>query len=280
MERIRKALELAKAEREQARRQGGDPTAEPAPPSAESAAAEPAAAAWPQARGRSVAVNLDHLREAHLLLPGLQGPAAHSFETLRMQVVQRMAQRGWSTLAVVGPGRDAGKTFTAVNLAIAIAADPDARVLLVDLDLHSPSLHRRFGFEPTWGVDDCLRGRATLSVALVRPEGYPRLRVLPVRSPVEQPSELLASAGARELFAALRPREPGQYAIYDLPPLPGNDDALALSPQVDAALVVIGDGRTRRDDLQHCVERLRGIPVLGSVLNGAADGNVAAAAAV
>jgi Mrp family chromosome partitioning ATPase len=233
VERIRKALELAKAEREQSRRQGGDAVAEPAPP---------------------------------------------GFETLRAQVLQRMAQHGWSTLAVVGPGQGVGTTFTAINLAIAIAADPGCRALLVDLDLRSPSVHRRFGFEPQWGLDDCLRGKATPSMALVRPEGYPRLRVLPVRSPIEQPFELLSSTGARELLGALRPQEPAQYAIYDLPPFPGSDDALAVVPPVDAALVVIGDSRTRRDELQRCVERLRGIPVLGSVLIGAADASDAAAA--
>lgn len=233
MERIRKALELAKAERKQARRQGGDTVAEPAPP---------------------------------------------GFETLRAQVVQHMAQHGWSTLAVVGPAQGVGATYTAINLAIAIAADPGSRALLVDLDLRSPSVHRRFGIEPQWGLDDCLRGKATPPMALARPEGYPHLRVLPVRSPVEQPLELLSSTGARELLGALRPHETGQYAIYDLPPLPGSDDAQVYVPQVDAALVVIGDGRTRRGELQRCVGLLHGIPVLGSVLTGAVGASAAAAA--
>ena len=269
MERIRKALELAREEREQARRQRPDAPAATASEACAVPAAGQAPAAWLQTRGRSVPVNFHNLRAAHLLLPDLSGPAALSFERLRTQVVQRLTERGWNTLAVIGPGRAEGKTFTAINLAIAIAADPQSRALLVDLDLRAPSVHRHFGFDPARGVDDCLRGEATLSVALVRPEGYPRLRLLPVRSAVEQPSELLASSRARELFAELRPRDPGQYLIYDSPPLIDRDDAAGFVRTADAALVVIGDNRTRRDELQRCVERLRGIPVVGSVLNGA-----------
>ena len=56
--------------------------------------------------------------------------------------------------------------------------------------------------------------------------------------------------------------------IYDLPPMLGSDDALTFAPQVDAVLVVVGDERTKREELMRCFELIREIPVVGTVLNG------------
>jgi protein-tyrosine kinase len=190
VERIKRAMELARQERESA---AGQPAglareASPAHPGSNSAARRPAAGrggsfpARPRCgRGtgeqgdvsRTIGVSEKTLQESRLLLPGMVGDAAHGFRLLRTQVLQRMRQRGWNTMAILSPGPDEGKTFTAINLAIAIAADPDSTALLVDLDLRFPRLYRRLGFLPTVGVEDCLRGEAQLSDAIVAVEGYP-----------------------------------------------------------------------------------------------------------
>ena len=163
---------------------------------------------------------------------------------------------------------DEGKTFTAINLAIAIAADKDATALLVDLDLRNPRLHKRFGFEPTAGVEDCLRGEATLADTLVSPEGYPNLCCCPPGRPVEHSSELITSASARAFFSEIKQRYANRIVIFDLPPVLGSDDALAFAPQVDSALMVVGDNLTKRDELDRSFELMREIPVMGTVLNG------------
>ena len=272
VERIKRAMELARQERQGAAR-APSPGASPAasePVAASHATSPPLALDADPAVGasRTIAVAESTLQEARLLLPGMVGDAAHGFRLLRTQVLQRMRQRGWNTLAVLSAGPDEGKTFTAINLAIGIAADRDATALLVDLDLRFPRLYRRFGFIPTVGVEDCLRGEATLSEAMVAVEGYPRLMLLPARGPVEHSSELISGSGARTLFREIKERYPNRIVIYDLPPVLATDDALSFVPQVDAALMVIGEARTRREDLLRCLELLRDTPILGTVLNG------------
>jgi Mrp family chromosome partitioning ATPase len=287
VERIKRAMELARQERESAV-QGAAPgspardvsagtvaACNPAPASstavAVDAAARPAVSVPGGEQGdvsRTIAVSELMLRESRLLLPGMVGDAAHGFRLLRTQVLQRMRQRGWNTLAVLSPGPDEGKTFTAINLAIAIAADPDSTALLVDLDLRFPRLYRRFGIVPTMGVEDCLRGEAQLSEAMVAVEGYPGMMLLPARGPVEHSSELISGASARAFFRSIKDRYPNRIVIYDLPPVLATDDALSFLPQVDAALMVIGDGRTHRPDLLRCLDLLRDTPILGTVLNG------------
>jgi Mrp family chromosome partitioning ATPase len=274
VERIKRAMELARQERESSAH-GGSPASAPATAPATGAAAMAVASIAPAPSpndpgevSRTLGVSEKTLQESRLLLPGMVGDASHGFRLLRTQVLQRMRQRGWNTLAILSPGPDEGKTFTAINLAIAIAADPDSTVLLVDLDLRFPRLYRRFGFLPTVGVEDCLRGEAQLSEAIVAIDGYPGMMVLPARGPVEHSSELISSSQARAFFRAIKERYPNRIIVFDLPPLLATDDALSFLPQVDAALMVIGEGRTHREDLLRCLELLRDTPVLGTVLNG------------
>jgi Mrp family chromosome partitioning ATPase len=196
------------------------------------------------------------------------GPAAHAFKMLRTQVLQRLRQRGWNTLAVVSPTPDDGKTFTAVNLAIAIAADTNYTALLVDFDLRRPSVHQRFGIRPEIGVEQCLRGEAKVADALINPQGYRKLLLLPAREPVANSSDLLSSEAARQFIVDVKEPSRNRIILFDLPPVLGADDALAFVPQVDAALVVVGEGHTRREDLLRCFEILRDVPIIGTVLNG------------
>jgi Mrp family chromosome partitioning ATPase len=218
-------------------------------------------------RSRSVPVSRELIEQSRVLGPGGTGPAGQAFKMLRTQVLQRLKQRGLNALAVVSPTADDGKTFTAINLAIAIAGHEGHTALLVDMDLRRPSIHRRFGFEAELGIEQCLRGQCAIPDALVHPEGYERLLVLPASGPVELSSELIVAARARRLVAEIKARYPNRIILYDLPPVLDADDALAFLPQVDAALVVIAEERTRRDDVTRCFELLAETPVVGTVLN-------------
>ena len=275
MERIKQAMERARQERQSAASAAAIAPAPEASVAAgdqlaahEAESPPPGMAPAPAAASRTIKVAESTLQESHLLLPGMVGDTAHGFRLLRTQVLQRMRQRGWNTLAILSSGPDEGKTFTAINLAIAIAADRDSTALLVDLDLRFPRIYRRFGFLPTAGIEDCLRGEATLSEAMVAVEGYGGLTLLPARGPVEHSSELISSAGARALFREIKERHAERIIIYDLPPVLATDDALSFVPQVDAALIVVGEGRTQREDLLRSLELLRDTPLLGTVLNG------------
>ena len=78
---------------------------------------------------------------------------------------------------------------------------------------------------------------------------------------------MLSSERTRRVIVELKERYPNRVVLFDLPPVLGADDALAFAPQVDAALVVVGEEHTRREDLQRCFEIMRVTPVIGTVLN-------------
>lgn len=220
-----------------------------------------------QPRSRLVEIDPLHLERERILPPGAAGRHGPPYKLLRTQVLQRLARLGANSLAVVGASAEAGKTLTAINLAIAIAADSERHALLVDLDLRKPRVHKRIGFEPTAGIDDCLRGERQLPEALVHLGGYPRLAVLAARKATESSSELLSTHRSAELMLEMRKRYRDRVLVFDLPPVLEADDALAFARAVEAVLVVVTEGRTRRDDLVRTIELLHDVPVVGTVLN-------------
>ena len=207
-------------------------------------------------------------RERERLLPaGAPGPIGAAYKMLRTQVLRRLSSINANSLAVLSASNGEGKTLTAINLAVAVAADPAHTALLVDLDLRNPSIHRRLGMRPTVGIEDCLSKRRGVQEALVRIQGYDRLTVLPARGRVEQSSDLLLSARMVELMLELRSRYSNRILIFDLPPVLLADDALAFSRLVQAGLFVVAESKTEREQLARGLMLLDKLPIIGTVLN-------------
>lgn len=225
----------------------------------------------PGGRSRLIDVDAAHMESQKLLPAGAAGPAGNPYKMLRTQVLGRMAKLETNMLAVLSPTEGDGKTLTAINLAIAIAAETGRTSLLVDLDLRNPSVHRRFGFEPIVGLEDCLELKNSIQDAMVRVRGYDRMALLPAGRRVQNSSELLSDQRCATFVQELRRRYVNRIIIFDLPPVLQADDALAFSRHVTAGLMVVGEGRTKRDDVVRAIDLLRDITIVGTVLNGSRE---------
>jgi protein-tyrosine kinase len=264
MDRIRKALDMARQQR--ATLDSGAQAA-PQPSRASKLPVSLADIAYTETQVYQPEPGI--LETSRIVNPSSRDPAAAAFRMLRTQVMQRMDENGWRSVAVLSPGTEDGKTTTAANLAVSLANDRHHTALLVDCDLKRPAIAGMFGIAPKYGVDDVLRGEAQIGQCLYHPEGFDRLVILPARGPLEHSSETLAGPHGRSLMSDLRGRYPDRIIVLDLPPVLGADDALAFLPQVDCAVVVVAERATRRDDLLRCMELLQKTPILGTVLNKA-----------
>lgn len=219
---------------------------------------------------RSPVFELDPKRRdrERILLPGATGEYGGAYKMLRTQVLRRLDQLGATILGVMSAGAGEGKTLTSINLAVAIAADPARTVLLADFDLRNPSIHKRFGIEPTLGVEDCIEQHRPIQEAMFKIAGYERITILPARRRVEHSSEVLGSSRVGELVAEMRSRYANRILIFDVPPVLEADDALAFAKHLQAGLLVIGEGRTRRGNVTRTMELMRDVLFVGTVLNG------------
>jgi Mrp family chromosome partitioning ATPase len=287
VEKIRKALDLARAERS---RLASEPAAMRVaePPDASIAGAPaavvdldalrvapgtaPADSSEPRrtSSARSFQPDGSVLERSRVLAQHSTSPAAEAFRLLRTQVLHRMAEHGWRSLAVLSPNADHTRSTVSINLAAAIAADPRYHALLVELDLRSPRVAGMFGFAPEFGVERALAGEVGVERCLYRPNGYARLTLLPAGAPLARASELLAAPHTRAFAAELHGRYPDRVIVYDVAPVLLSDEALTFLPAVDCGLVVVTEARTRRDDLTQAMRLLSRIPLVGTVLGDAA----------
>lgn len=267
MDRIRRALDLARAERDRQ----PDATSEEAVPTPEPQGVARLPTSILYTKTRTFSPSPDLLESNRIVGSASRSPAAAAFRMLRTQVLQRMDENSWQSLAILSPGSDDGKTTTAINLAISLAYDHRHTVLLVDFDLKQPTVGERLGIAPEAGTDDILNGDARVEDCLYHPDGFDRLVVLPARAAMGNSSEVLAGPRGRELVAELRRRYPDRILLFDLPPVLAADDALAFLPLAECGLVIAAEGRTPREDLLRCMELLRKTPIVGTVLNRATD---------
>ena len=205
------------------------------------------------------------------MISGLSDPVAAYYSVLRTHVVQRMRANNWRSLAITSPAAGAGKSLTAVNLAISLAREVNQTVLLVDLDLKRPRIRPYFTDEHLPGISDYLLDDLPLSEILFNPS-MERLVVLPGHKSLTHSSEMLSSPKMTGLVAEMKDRYPSRIVILDMPPVLACDDVLAFSPYFDAALVVVEEGGTRKEDLKRTLELLGKTELMGTVLNKAEEG--------
>ena len=264
MERIKQALERARQEREQAAPGSGSAAPSVAPPTRPAPSLPEHTFVYTQTR--VAPVSADWFRQ-HRVLAALHNDAvSDAYKVLRTSVLQRMRANGWSSLAVTSPDRGAGKTLTAVNLAVSMAGEVNNSVLLVDLDLRRPHVHRYFADEKLPGISDYLMGDKPLNDILFNP-GIDRLVVLPGHKPFANSSEMLSSPRMVQLANELKSRYPSRIVLYDMPPLLECDDVMAFAPHVDAVLLVVGEGGTTREELARAAEVIAELNLIGTVLN-------------
>ena len=224
-----------------------------------------------QSRFQSVELDVARLREKKVLTHHEDRPARRGYKILRTRLLQRLEASQARSFAVTGPDTGAGKTLTAVNLAIALAQEPNTWVFLVDLDLQRPKVAETLGMAPSAGLSDFLQGAASFDSIVYNPVGLERLAVVPNARAVEQSSELLTSSRMHEFMEAIEADAPKRVIVYDAPPLLVSDDVIGVAPQLDGILLVASEGYTPRQSLEQARDLLSEMNVLGVVLNRASE---------
>lgn len=213
-------------------------------------------------------VQLDptHLQNNRIVAHQKLHPVSWAFDLLRTQVLQKMDENGWRTLAVTSPTMESGKTLVAINLAIGIAQQTNRTSLLVDFDLRRPRVASSLGLQRDVSLNQVLAGSARVEEAMVNP-GIPRFVVLPTQRPMPSSAEVLGSSKVAALMSELREHYSDRIVVVDLPPVLAADDVLAVLPRVDCVLMVVGNGSSTRSEIEESMNRLSKFHLVGVVLN-------------
>ncbi len=218
---------------------------------------------------KSIQGHADLQRENRILSAMEHNDYADAFKILSTQVMQRMEENKWSSLAVTSVGEGEGKTTTAINLGISIAKEIEYTVLLVDGNLRKPELHKYFGITPELGLSDYLKDDIDLADIFIRPGDIDHFVILPGGQPLLNSTEMLGSPKMCSLVDELKDRYPKRIIIFDMPPVLKVADTVSFSPSIDSVLVVIEDDTTKQAELEQAINLLSVTNVIGTVLNKA-----------
>jgi succinoglycan biosynthesis transport protein ExoP len=172
---------------------------------------------------------------------------AESYRALRTSLLLTFAGGPPTVILITSALPEEGKTTTSVNSAI-VLAQKGTRVLLIDADLRRPSIHKTLGMGPKIGLSNVLTGAATLQQAIIPSTILPELFILPAGTPPPNPAELLASAKMKNVLAELRKQY--DHIVIDSPPTLSVTDAVVMSTDADAVVLVIRSGHTTKPALR------------------------------
>jgi len=238
---------------------------------------QPASAPAPQAApavvfsGPMVAVDRDHLRDGGLLVP--EDPVTGLLEEFRIVKRELLADAradasGLSRrILVCSPHPGEGKTYCATNLAIALAAERDLEVLLVDADVVKPSVTQRLGIDAEKGLMDALADPSIAPESLVVRTDIDGLFVLPAGTASSRDAEYLASARTGEVLDRLTRGTANRILIFDTPPALAASPAAELAAHVGQALLVVRADETARAALEDAQQLLSACGDIKLLLN-------------
>ncbi len=210
--------------------------------------------------------------ESHLIdWRSPQETPSEEFRSLRTRLNHIQSLQPIHTVVVTSPSPAEGKSFTAINLALAESHLAENMVLLADFDLRRPVMHNLLQVPRSPGVSDYLTGQAPLSAVLRKIEGT-NLYFMPAGTPVKNPLELLNLREVKSLLGDL----PNffNWVILDTPPLLFSADANLLSTMADGTVLVVRIGSTTIDTITRAMQSLCENNIIGVVANGARAGEL------
>ncbi|MET3528116.1 CpsD/CapB family tyrosine-protein kinase [Phenylobacterium koreense] len=197
------------------------------------------------------------------------GASAEAVRTLRTHVAAQHIEAGRRGLAVCAASAGVGATFTALNLAVALA-QIGTKVIVIDADLRRPQFQDFVrGGENLLGLKQYLEGSGSDFSSYVQEDVIENLSVMFSGGAANEAQELLAS----ERFNALVERSLRDYdfTIIDTPPANTCADARRISTVVGYSIIVAKRHQTFVNDIKALAKQLREdhAQVIGAVMNEA-----------
>jgi len=184
---------------------------------------------------------------------------------LAARLRQTRSSRECKRILTASAVRADGKSMMSANLAITFASQGE-RTLLIDGDLHKPTLHPLLGIDSRRGLTDWTEDPSSITDYLVREQRMP-LWVLPAGSPVDQPLAKVQLPATRELIGRLSTWF--DWIIIDSPPMVPLADSNVWITMCDFVLLVVREGVTPKRALLKTLDSIERAKLFAVILNDA-----------
>jgi non-specific protein-tyrosine kinase len=205
------------------------------------------------------------------LLANPASATAEAYRSLRASVKFAGVKPSVRSVLIADAGSKGQHSEVAANLAAALALGGDTTIL-IDADLRQPALHQQFGVANQSGLSDWLAAGDSAALIPLIPTAIEGLSLLTAgtassnRGYGAAPVDFLSSDHFVDLLQRLA--DAAEYLVFDAPSLADVGDALTIAARVEAVLLLVRSGRTKRAAAQKAKESLDrvGARLLGAVL--------------
>jgi capsular exopolysaccharide synthesis family protein len=200
-----------------------------------------------------------------------RGLGAEKFRALVTRLENQRKERDLKSLQITSAVGNEGKTLVAANLGVTLAKHTGSRVLVVEGDLHRPTLASLLGLGELQGIGQWWSAREEkekISQYIYRLHDI-SLWFLGAGMTSDQPSQILQSARFAETF--VRFGTLFDWVVIDSPPILPLVDANLWSRLVDGTLLVVREGLTPIRALKKSFESMDNPKLIGMVLNEASE---------
>jgi capsular exopolysaccharide synthesis family protein len=160
-----------------------------------------------------------------------------------------------------------GKSYTAVNLALALAGEGVRETLLIDGDTIKRSLSIACGVEDRPGLMELLAHPDAGFLEYICPTNQERLHLLPAGIRPQDGGDLCSGGRVKRVFDSIRSALTGHIVVVDTPPILLSSDTPVLTDVAGQVVLVVRAGHTLQDSVKEAISLIRETVPVGVVLN-------------
>jgi capsular exopolysaccharide synthesis family protein len=195
---------------------------------------------------------------------GLIGPTPEWCKEIKARLTTQYPHKAFKSIMFTSTSRASGCSRTAVGFAISLANAFNHRVLLIDVNLKNPGVHKFFDGPETYGLFDVFFNKSSIIDKKTRE----RLFVITCNGDYNKEIDGFLGSNRFEEFLT-KMRERFDYIILDGSPVTTNPEIRYVGSKVDGVILMLESGKTRRQVALKAKQEIEmaGGQFLGVVLN-------------
>jgi capsular exopolysaccharide synthesis family protein len=194
----------------------------------------------------------------------LRSPAAESYRKIAANIEFANIDGNIKTIMMTSSLASEGKTTTISNIAT-IMTEQDKKILIIDLDLRKPAVHKQFNLSNNTGLTDLLLKKDDYKN--YTKQVYPKLDVITSGKVPANPSEIVNSKALQDVIKELSFHY--DYIFIDAPPIIAVSDPITIAKFSDAVILTIAYSNTEKELAKKAIDSLRSVNanIIGTILN-------------
>ncbi len=188
-----------------------------------------------------------------------------TYQSLSNQIYVMMNRQEKNIALITDAEGSLDTTYVVANLGICLSGDIGHKVMLIDANLRSPSIHKVFDISNDKGVSEILVGTSEFESVIF--EVRPNLYVMPTGRSTVNSSAQLGSSLMGEIM-----KKAGSivdFVIVIGANIKDSSDIVLLSTHADGIIIVINEGQVKQQIVQRALKAFeqKNIAIIGAIIN-------------